>query len=395
MPDFVDKTFDAVYSVYQTAVVALNGAYDKAKDAGQSIMEYTKDSAQKVQLKTGDLIEKASPPPSTPPETTYDEVKQFAINHAYQIGLYGGIPLSVYTLNKLIRLFVPYKRRAQKLKDGSRYEVIVLLGSIQSNFVKKLIYDLNGRGYIVFVVVSNEKQLRLVEEEKDEDMRPLIVDFQSPTTVKAGLLRLAKFLDKPRNGIFYHLRGCIFVPDYVRIPKISKIGQLSVKEFKRVLDDSFFKINLILANGMATFLKESNNRRKAVSEANNIRIKGGYSKLLFVDFYVSESNEKRILFKKIVQNMNQMLYDELYKEYAPSNMDSLLRVFGRDPDPSKIDITKISIEYHKNSESHLIRNSFMIHNSGVNRKMNATIVHYKIFDILNSAWLKKDYYVHN
>lgn len=395
MPDFVDKTFDAVYSVYQTAVVALNGAYDKAKDAGQSIMEYTKDSAQKVQLKTGDLIEKASPPPSTPPETTYDEVKQFAINHAYQIGLYGGIPLSVYTLNKLIRLFVPYKRRAQKLKDGSRYEVIVLLGSIQSNFVKKLIYDLNGRGYIVFVVVSNEKQLRLVEEEKDEDMRPLIVDFQSPTTVKAGLLRLAKFLDKPRNGIFYHLRGCIFVPDYVRIPKISKIGQLSVKEFKRVLDDSFFKINLILANGMATFLKESNNRRKAVSEANNIRIKGGYSKLLFIDFYVSESNEKRILFKKIVQNMNQMLYDELYKEYAPSNMDSLLRVFGRDPDPSKIDITKISIEYHKNSESHLIRNSFMIHNSGVNRKMNATIVHYKIFDILNSAWLKKDYYVHN
>ncbi|KAF6006010.1 hypothetical protein HII12_005233 [Brettanomyces bruxellensis] len=395
MPDFVDKTFDAVYSVYQTAVVALNEAYDKAKDAGQSIMEYTKDSAQKVQLKTGDLIEKASPPPSTPPETTYDEVKQFAINHAYQIGLYGGIPLSVYTLNKLIRLFVPYKRRAQKLKDGSRYEVIVLLGSIQSNFVKKLIYDLNGRGYIVFVVVSNEKQLRLVEEEKDEDMRPLIVDFQSPTTVKAGLLRLAKFLDKPRNGIFYHLRGCIFVPDYVRIPKISKIGQLSVKEFKRVLDDSFFKINLILANGMTTFLKESNNRRKAVSEANNIRIKGGYSKLLFIDFYVSESNEKRILFKKIVQNMNQMLYDELYKEYAPSNMDSLLRVFGRDPDPSKIDITKLSIEYHKNSESHLIRNSFMIHNSGVNRKMNATIVHYKIFDILNSAWLKKDYYVHN
>lgn len=395
MPDFVDKTFDAVYSVYQTAVVALNEAYDKAKDAGQSIMEYTKDSAQKVQLKTGDLIEKASPPPSTPPETTYDEVKQFAINHAYQIGLYGGIPLSVYTLNKLIRLFVPYKRRAQKLKDGSRYEVIVLLGSIQSNFVKKLIYDLNGRGYIVFVVVSNEKQLRLVEEEKDEDVRPLIVDFQSPTTVKAGLLRLAKFLDKPRNGIFYHLRGCIFVPDYVRIPKISKIGQLSVKEFKRVLDDSFFKINLILANGMTTFLKESNNRRKAVSEANNIRIKGGYSKLLFIDFYVSESNEKRILFKKIVQNMNQMLYDELYKEYAPSNMDSLLRVFGRDPDPSKIDITKLSIEYHKNSESHLIRNSFMIHNSGVNRKMNATIVHYKIFDILNSAWLKKDYYVHN
>ncbi|KAF6013481.1 hypothetical protein HII13_001297 [Brettanomyces bruxellensis] len=395
MPDFVDKTFDAVYSVYQTAVVALNEAYDKAKDAGQSIMEYTKDSAQKVQLKTGDLIEKASPPPSTPPETTYDEVKQFAINHAYQIGLYGGIPLSVYTLNKLIRLFVPYKRRAQKLKDGSRYEVIVLLGPIQSNFVKKLIYDLNGRGYIVFVVVSNEKQLRLVEEEKDEDVRPLIVDFQSPTTVKAGLLRLAKFLDKPRNGIFYHLRGCIFVPDYVRIPKISKIGQLSVKEFKRVLDDSFFKINLILANGMTTFLKESNNRRKAVSEANNIRIKGGYSKLLFIDFYVSESNEKRILFKKIVQNMNQMLYDELYKEYAPSNMDSLLRVFGRDPDPSKIDITKLSIEYHKNSESHLIRNSFMIHNSGVNRKMNATIVHYKIFDILNSAWLKKDYYVHN
>lgn len=395
MPDFVDKTFDAVYSVYQTAVVALNEAYDKAKDAGQSIMEYTKDSAQKVQLKTGDLIEKASPPPSTPPETTYDEVKQFAINHAYQIGLYGGIPLSVYTLHKLIRLFVPYKRRAQKLKDGSRYEVIVLLGPIQSNFVKKLIYDLNGRGYIVFVVVSNEKQLRLVEEEKDEDVRPLIVDFQSPTTVKAGLLRLAKFLDKPRNGIFYHLRGCIFVPDYVRIPKISKIGQLSVKEFKRVLDDSFFKINLILANGMTTFLKESNNRRKAVSEANNIRIKGGYSKLLFIDFYVSESNEKRILFKKIVQNMNQMLYDELYKEYAPSNMDSLLRVFGRDPDPSKIDITKLSIEYHKNSESHLIRNSFMIHNSGVNRKMNATIVHYKIFDILNSAWLKKDYYVHN
>ncbi len=395
MPDFVDKTFDAVYSVYQTAATALNGAYDRAKDAGQSIMECTKVGAQKVQLKTGDLIEKATPQPPEAPPTALDEARKFAIDHAFQIGLYGGIPLSVFTLHKILRVFVPYKRRAQKLRDGSRYEVIVILGPIHSNFVKKLIYDLNGRGYIVFVVVSNEKQLRLVEEQKDEDVRPLIVDFQSPTTVKAGLLRLARFLDKPRNGIYYHLRGCIFIPDYVRLPKVSKIGQISVKEFKRVLDDSFFKINLMLANGMTTFLKESNKRRNAVAKANNVRIKGGFSKLLFVDFSVSENNEKRVLFRKIVQKMNHMLYDELYKEYSPSKMDSLLRVFGKDPDPSRIDITKLSVEYHKNSESHLIRNSFMMTSSGLNRKMNVTGVHYKIFDILNSSWLRKDYYICN
>ncbi|VEU23000.1 DEKNAAC104144 [Brettanomyces naardenensis] len=398
MPDFADKAFDAANTIYQISSSVLQTVYYHAKNAADYTLDYTLENAHKLQDKSKDLWVSTSAP-SAPPETTdVSRWTHYLRDNKEKIGLYGGIPLSLYAGYNIFRLFYPYKRRAEKLESGGRFEVVLVVGHLESNFVKRLIHDLNARGYIVFVTVSDEKQLRIVEDEKDDDIKPLIVDYESSVTVKASLLKLAKFLDTQVDGRFFHLRGCLFVPDYFHLPKISKMEDLSGKEFKRVLDEQFLKLNMLLASGLTLFLKESNNRRKSVEECNDVRIKGGYSKLIFVNFVMYVKNESRTLLVRLAKAMNQMLFDELHDELAPSLSTSISRLFGIDDDPSKIDMTMLSVSYKKDKESHLIGDSMILDNlplSRVNKRLSSKDVHYKIYDLLNSHWLKSDYYIHN
>lgn len=395
MPDFVDKTFDACYAVYQAAASTMQNAYDHTKDVSQDAMDYAMDELNTLRNSSKNVIETIEPPPAPEPQTKLEQVEDFLLTHKTQIGIYGGIPLTLYTGYKIFRVIFPYQRRVQKLKNGSRYEVILVVGHPQSNFLRQMVSDLSGRGYIVFVAVANERQLKLIEQEQDEDIRPLIVDCQSASTVKSSLLKLARFLDKPSKGIKYHLRGCIFVPDYLKMPRISRIGQLSGREFKRVLDEQFIKANLMIANGLKTFLGQSNKRKQLVGNYDKVSIGGGYSKLMFINFTVSEQNENRTLFVQMAQYFNRALYETIYRETTPSFGDSILRYFGFNPDPMKVDMTMLTIKYQKNKDSHLLGDFPIMQSSHINRKLSYRDVHYKVFDLLNSRWLKKDYDISN
>ena len=71
------------------------------------------------------------------------------------------------------------KRRAAKARNGSRTEVIVLAGSIHSPLTRSLSLELERRGFIVYIPVSNLSEEQLIQSESKPDIRPLNLDITS------------------------------------------------------------------------------------------------------------------------------------------------------------------------------------------------------------------------
>lgn len=71
------------------------------------------------------------------------------------------------------------KRRAKRAKNGSRTEVVVLAGSPHSPLTRSLSLDLERRGFIVYIPVSNVSEEQIVQSESRADIRPLHMDITS------------------------------------------------------------------------------------------------------------------------------------------------------------------------------------------------------------------------
>lgn len=71
------------------------------------------------------------------------------------------------------------KRRAKRAKNGSRTEVVVLAGSPHSPLTRSMSLDLERRGFIVYIPVSNVSEKQIVQSESRADIRPLNMDITS------------------------------------------------------------------------------------------------------------------------------------------------------------------------------------------------------------------------
>ena len=71
------------------------------------------------------------------------------------------------------------KRRAKKARNGSRTEVIVLVGSPHSPLTRSISGDLERRGFIVYIPVGSLSEEKLVQSESRADIRPLSLDITS------------------------------------------------------------------------------------------------------------------------------------------------------------------------------------------------------------------------
>lgn len=85
------------------------------------------------------------------------------------------------------------KRRARRGKNGIRTEVIVLAGSPHSSLTRSLALNLERRGFIVYIPVSDPSEEHRVRSESKADIRPLHLDITSvrysPSLYRLCLLR--------------------------------------------------------------------------------------------------------------------------------------------------------------------------------------------------------------
>ncbi|OAL32947.1 hypothetical protein AYO22_00032 [Fonsecaea multimorphosa] len=72
------------------------------------------------------------------------------------------------------------KRRAKKLPNGAKKEIVILAGStFHDALTRSLALDLERRGYVVYITVSSTEEDSLVQQEAKADLRPLWIDLTS------------------------------------------------------------------------------------------------------------------------------------------------------------------------------------------------------------------------
>lgn len=418
MPDFVDKVFEytskilggtnaVLQNVYSTTADTLQSSIDSTKVVGETVLNGTKGVYSKAQeiipqgfevVTNATGLSKVSHTPA--PTGVTDRLVGFLTKNVFTIGLGIAFPAAGFAAYNVYRTLVPYQRYAKRLQNRYRYEVVLVVGSMNSTFVSKLVNDLNNRGYVVFVTVSDEQELRLVEEYNDQDIKPLVIDYTNDSSVRNSLLKLGQFLDMKISSIFeesyYNFKGVLVIPDYSKLPKLKSLEELSSREFSRVTENFFLKFNTLLYNGLLTFIRESNSRRDTVESYNGQKVEGGYSKLLFVNFLVVPSNDNRRLVHTLALEMNRLLYNKLYQDHSVSIKESFLRLVKKPSNISQIDMTMLDIYLHKNSNSTLVSDS-VFHNvlSRVGKKLSPKQIHHKIFDLLNHDVLMKNYKIEN
>lgn len=74
------------------------------------------------------------------------------------------------------------KRRARRGKNNTKTEVVVLVGSVGLRLTCLLAQDLERRGFLVYIPISDVQDERLVQAMSRADIRSLNLD---PTSVRS------------------------------------------------------------------------------------------------------------------------------------------------------------------------------------------------------------------
>lgn len=121
-------------------------------------------------------------PPSKPvtklvPQTLYKRTSDWVFDHKILTGIFVlGITTASVGLISSNRRNYSKKRRAKRVSNGARLEVVVLVGSPSEPVVRSLALDLERRGFIVFIICNDVEEEVMVQNESRPDIRPLAVD---------------------------------------------------------------------------------------------------------------------------------------------------------------------------------------------------------------------------
>jgi hypothetical protein len=120
----------------------------------------------------------ASRPP--PPQTFSEKSIAWVSNNRTSIAVFVAVASTTYYLAQRQRKAHARKRRAKKLPNGAKKEIIVLVCStFHDPLTRSLALDLERRGYVVYVTVSSTEEDSLIQQESKADLRPLWMDLTS------------------------------------------------------------------------------------------------------------------------------------------------------------------------------------------------------------------------
>lgn len=180
-------------------------------------------------------IYQAPPPPKSFVQKTADWVSEHRVLVAVTVAFTGTTLLLIHNKRKNERR----KRRAKRTVTGAKKEVVVLASTIHDPLARSLAFDLERRGYIIYITVSSQAEYDLVARGSDArpDIRPLWMDLTSSVPnpekdIHPALTPIHDLIAKPQvarsNGIpsqqyMCSLAGLILMPatDYIKAPLLS------------------------------------------------------------------------------------------------------------------------------------------------------------------------------
>jgi len=89
------------------------------------------------------------------------------------------------------------KRRASRGPNGMRKEVVVVAGQVVEVVTRSVMLDLERRGFIVYVICKEQREIDVVKAERKADLLPLRMDVCDVSRPKA---KLANLCPQNQNG---------------------------------------------------------------------------------------------------------------------------------------------------------------------------------------------------
>jgi hypothetical protein len=115
-----------------------------------------------------------------PPQGYYEKTVDWVSRHRTAVAVVVAFAGTTYLLVQRSKKAQARKRRAKKLPNGAKKEIVILVCStFHDPLTKSLALDLERRGYVVYVTVSSTEEDSLIQQEAKADLRPLWMDLTS------------------------------------------------------------------------------------------------------------------------------------------------------------------------------------------------------------------------
>jgi hypothetical protein len=221
--DPVDKTFDAVYAWSQKVSHV-------ASKSARYVQDQAQNAANGVSNSANGLYSYISPTTATVKVSTPVKSGSWFTAGLSQLTDTQRIAASslVLALGGLTGLYYltarksKIRRRANRLHNGARKDVVLIVGSVIDPLTRFIAHDLETRGFIVYVTSTNSKaDLKFFSNESIQDIKSLIVssDFKNNEFNAEQLAKFDYLLSSehiPFQGASpnkLELVGILFVPD--------------------------------------------------------------------------------------------------------------------------------------------------------------------------------------
>jgi hypothetical protein len=212
--DPVDKTFDTVFNWSQKAKRAAQYTFNTLTDTSSKVRDYVVNTVSTSSTNI-DTIERPSTAWTTVGISYIQENKWSLAAITVFLGVSGVAIKGFYKP-------VKYRRRAHRLANGARKDVVLVVGSVTDPLTRHIAYDLSTRGFIVYITsTGTTADHKFFVNEASEDIKSLVlsVDFDDKGFNAEQLRKFDYLLSSdhiPFQGASpnkLELVGIVFVPD--------------------------------------------------------------------------------------------------------------------------------------------------------------------------------------
>ncbi|GMM33771.1 hypothetical protein DASC09_010960 [Saccharomycopsis crataegensis] len=153
-------------------------------------------------------------------------------------------------------------RRAKRLKNGARTNVVIIIGSPLEPLIRIVANDLEKRGFIVYITAINEREIQEINAENSEDIRAFKLDSLDEETLNTQIESFGNTINGPvvpfAQAKAHHLKliGVLIVPDlYYPVGPVENIG---LKGWSDCLNAKIMSPLVLFSNKFVNVIRKNN-----------------------------------------------------------------------------------------------------------------------------------------
>lgn len=203
-------------------------------------------------------------PPPPPPPSLWQRTVDWVTDHKWIVGL----TLLGVTSGGAYYIYVhprtEPKRRARKLPNGARKEVVIIAGSPAEPLTKILATDLDKRGFIVYWTTTSPEEEAIVTREGSSYVRPLSIKVNDVNSIRDCAERMDKVLNSSllsmpgSNPHQLSLAGVLLVPD-LYFPA-GPVESIRIEMWNDTLYSKLLGPIFLLSNGLIDLVRNHKSR---------------------------------------------------------------------------------------------------------------------------------------